>query len=143
MYMLPFFGLVLLPQYFADMQHGIYSEYVCMDSQVLQSGSWNSTLTILPAQSGYQEVLWKHFLVKHSSGGKLSSSNYAVARATHLVKHTVAAHHSSKGYRDAPLQLSECTLQNIKYRNSKNLACQHSNFFKQYTKHGIFVHTIF
>ena len=58
--------ITLVPLYFVVMQHGIYSEYVCMDSQVLRSGSWNSTPTILSVRSGCQEVLWKHFLVNTS-----------------------------------------------------------------------------
>lgn len=59
------------------------------------------------------ETLFSQF--KHCSGGKLSSSNYAVARASHLIKHTVSSHHSSKGYRDVPLDLPECALQKKKY----------------------------
>ena len=54
------------------------------------------------------ETLFSQF--KHSCAGKLSSSNYATARAAHLIKHTVASHHSSKGYRDTSLHLSEGTL---------------------------------
>ena len=37
------------------------------------------------------------------------------ARASHLIKHTVSSHHSSKGYRDVPLDLPECALQKKKY----------------------------
>ena len=59
------------------------------------------------------ETLFSQF--KHCTGGKLSSSNYAVARASHLIKHTVSSHHSSKGYRDVPLDLPDSTLQKKKY----------------------------
>jgi len=59
------------------------------------------------------ETLFSQF--KHCAGGKLSASNYAIARSANLVKNVVAAHHSSKSYRDTPLQLSECNLQKKKY----------------------------
>ena len=59
------------------------------------------------------ETLFSQF--KHSSGGKLSASNYAIARASHLIKHTVSSHHSSKGYRDSALDLPDGVLQKKKY----------------------------
>ncbi|XP_065903644.1 uncharacterized protein [Dysidea avara] len=59
------------------------------------------------------ETLFSQF--KHTAGGKLSATNYANTRAAHLIKHCVTAHHSSVGYRDATLQLSECTLEKKQY----------------------------
>ena len=59
------------------------------------------------------ETLFSQF--KHTSGGKLSSVNYVTARAAHLIKHTVAYHHSSVSYRDVPLHLSDTMLQKKKY----------------------------
>ena len=44
------------------------------------------------------ETLFSQF--KHKAGGKLSATNYCTARAAHLIKHTVAYHHSSVSYRD-------------------------------------------
>ena len=56
------------------------------------------------------ETLFSHF--KHTSGGKLSATNYANTRAAHLIKHCVSSHHhSSVGYRDTSLELPECTLE--------------------------------
>ena len=55
------------------------------------------------------ETLFSQF--KHTAGGKLSATNYANTRAAHLIKHCVTVHHSSVGYRDANLQLSECSLE--------------------------------
>ena len=63
------------------------------------------------------ETLFSQF--KHTSGGKLSSLNYVTARAAHLIKHTVAYHHSSVSYRDVPLHLSDTMLQKMKYRQKK------------------------
>jgi len=54
------------------------------------------------------ETLFSQY--KHTSGGKLSAANYSRARAAHLVEHCVSCHDWSKGYRDVPLQLSECVL---------------------------------
>ena len=54
------------------------------------------------------ETLFSQF--KHCSGGKLSSSNYAVVQVSHLIKYTVSSHHSSNGYRDVPLDFPECAL---------------------------------
>jgi len=72
------------------------------------------------------ETLFSQF--KHCSGGKLSPSNYAVARASHLMKHTVSSHHrSSKGYRDTPLNLVDGILQ--KKRRTEN---KHINLFVCY-----------
>ena len=59
------------------------------------------------------ETLFSQF--KHTAGGKLSATNYSTARAAHLIKHTIAYHHSSVSYRDVPLHLTECTLQQKKY----------------------------
>ena len=59
------------------------------------------------------ETLFSQF--KHTAGGKLSSVNYSTARAAHLVKHSVAYHHSSISYRDVPLHLSDCVLEKKKY----------------------------
>ena len=59
------------------------------------------------------ETLFSQF--KHCSGGKLSSTNYAIARASHLIKHTISSHHSSKGYRDIGLDLSHGVLEKKKY----------------------------
>ena len=59
------------------------------------------------------ETLFSQF--KHTAGGKLSATNYANTQAAHLIKHCVTAHHSSVGYRDATLQLSECTLEKKQY----------------------------
>ena len=56
---------------------------------------------------------------KHTCGGKLSASNYSTARAAHLVKHCVAFHDGSKGYRDVPLELSDCILEQKKYNRDK------------------------
>ena len=63
------------------------------------------------------ETLFSQF--KHTAGGKLSATNYANTRAAHLIKHCVATYHSSAGYRDATLQVTECTLQKKQY-NIKN-----------------------
>ena len=63
------------------------------------------------------ETLFSQF--KHCAGGKLSASNYAVARTANLVKSVVAVHHSSQSYRDTPLQLSECNLKRKKYGKQK------------------------
>ena len=64
------------------------------------------------------ETLFSQF--KHTCGGKLSATNYSTARAAHLVKHCVTFHDGSKGYRDVPLELSECILEKKKYkRNDK------------------------
>lgn len=41
------------------------------------------------------ETLFSQF--KHSTGGKLSASNYAVAKAANLVKNVVAAHNRIYG----------------------------------------------
>ncbi|XP_065906570.1 uncharacterized protein [Dysidea avara] len=41
---------------------------------------------------------------KHNAGGKLDSSSFPTARATHLVKQCVSGHHSGKGYRDDKLR---------------------------------------
>ena len=67
------------------------------------------------------ETLFSKF--KHTSGGKLSVTNYANTRAAHLIKHCVSSHHhSSVGYRNTTLELSECTLKkkeyNVKERQS-------------------------
>ena len=59
------------------------------------------------------ETLFSRF--KHTAGGKLSSTNYSTARAAHLVKHTVAYHHSSVSYRDVPLHLSNDILEKKQY----------------------------
>ena len=63
------------------------------------------------------ETLFSQF--KHTAGGKLSSTNYATARAAHLVKYTMAYHHSSVDYRDVPLHLSDCMLQKKKYKHAQ------------------------
>jgi len=52
---------------------------------------------------------------KLCSDRKLSSSQYVVARASHLIKHIVSSHHSSKGYQGMQLNLPECALQKKKY----------------------------
>ena len=60
------------------------------------------------------ETLFSQF--KRTASGKLSATNYCTARAAHLIKHTVAYHHSSVSY------LTECTLQKKKYGcNDKRL----------------------
>lgn len=59
------------------------------------------------------ETLFSQY--KYTTGGKLSSANYSTARAAHLVKHCVSYHDGSKGYRDVPLQLSQCVLERKKY----------------------------
>ena len=59
------------------------------------------------------ETLFSQF--KHSTGGKLSAGNYATARCANLVKNVVAPHHSSKNYRDVPIQLPDSTLVKKKY----------------------------
>jgi len=56
---------------------------------------------------------------KHTAGGKLSATNYANTRAAHLIKHCVKAHHSSIGYHNATLHLSECTLEKKQYNKKK------------------------
>jgi len=56
------------------------------------------------------ETLFSQF--KHMAESKL---NYSTVRAGHLVKHTVAYHHSSVSYRDVPLNLSDCTIEKKKY----------------------------
>ena len=63
------------------------------------------------------ETLFSQF--KFTAGGKLSATNYANTRAAHLIKHCVTAHHSSAGYRDANLQLTECTLGKKQYNIKK------------------------
>ncbi|XP_065905179.1 uncharacterized protein [Dysidea avara] len=58
--------------------------------------------------------------LKHTAaGGKLSSVNYVTARAAHLIKHSVAYHHSSVNYRDVPLHLSDTVLQKKKYKHKQ------------------------
>jgi len=60
-------------------------------------------------------------LFKHTSGGKLSATNYGYTRAAHLIKHCVGSHHhSSVGYRDTALQLSECTLEKKSTKPKRN-----------------------
>ena len=72
---------------------------------------------ISPYKSGSAvETLFSQF--KHCSGGKLSSTNYAVARASHLIKHTVSSHHSLKSYRDIGLDHSDGVLEKKKYGKS-------------------------
>ena len=64
------------------------------------------------------ETLFSQF--KHTSGGKLSATNYANTRAAHLIKHCVSSHHHrSVGYRDTALQLSESTLEKKKYNTKE------------------------
>jgi len=63
------------------------------------------------------ETLFSQF--KHTAGSKLSAINYANTQAAHLIKHCVSAHHSSVGYRDATLHLSECTLEKKQYNKKK------------------------
>ena len=57
------------------------------------------------------ETLFNQF--KGTTGGKLSAMNYA-----HLVKHAVTPHHSSKGYRDVPLDLGQVALKKKKYERT-------------------------
>ena len=64
------------------------------------------------------ETLFSQF--KHTTGGKLSSVSYVTARAAHLIKHSVAYHHSSVSYRDVPLHLSDGVLEKKKYSKSEN-----------------------
>ena len=60
------------------------------------------------------ETLFSQF--KHTTGGKLSATNYSSARAANLIKHCVAPTHStSVGYRDTHLQISECILEKKQY----------------------------
>ena len=59
------------------------------------------------------ETLFSQY--EYTTGGKLSSANYFTARAAQLVKHCVSYHDGSKGYRDVPLQLSQCVLERKKY----------------------------
>jgi len=79
----------------------------------------NHFITPIRLSGSAVETLFSQF--KHCSGGKLSSTNYAVARASHLIKHTVSSHHSSKGYRDAALDLPDGVLEKKKYGKQ---ACQ-------------------
>ena len=44
---------------------------------------------------------------KHVAGEKLSSVNYEIARAAHLVKHTIVSHHSGFDYRNASLSIPQ------------------------------------
>lgn len=62
------------------------------------------------------ETLFSQF--KGTTGGKLSAMNYSTARAAHLVKHAVTPHHSSKGYRDVPLDLGQVALEKKKYERT-------------------------
>lgn len=55
---------------------------------------------------------------KHNSRGKLDSVNYTTARAAHLVKQSVSAHHSGKGYRDETLNKIEIPLRKKTYNKS-------------------------
>ena len=70
-------------------------------------------VSLLRLSGSAVETFFSQF--KHTAGGKLSATNYCIARAAHLIKHTVAYHHSSVSYRDAPLHFTECTLQKKKY----------------------------
>jgi len=62
------------------------------------------------------ETLFSQF--KGTTRGKLSAMNYSTARAAHLVQHAVTSnsHHSSKGYRDVPLDLGQVALEKKKYQ---------------------------
>ena len=62
------------------------------------------------------ETLFSQF--KHTSGSKLISTNYSIAKAAHLVKHSVSYHDGSKGYQDVPVHLSESVLEKKKYGSS-------------------------
>ena len=73
----------------------------------------NHFISPIPLWGSAVETLFSQF--KYCIGGKLSSTNYAAARASLLIKHTVSSHHSSKGYRDTPLDLPDCVLQKKKY----------------------------
>ena len=48
------------------------------------------------------------------------SMNYSTLRVSHIVKHAVTPHHSSKGYRDVPLQIGELLLEKKKYERGHN-----------------------
>jgi len=74
-----------------------------MDLLALPLGIWMITLSLVRLSRSTVETLLSQF--KSTARGKLSAMNYPTARAAHLVKHTVTPHHSSKGYRDAPLNL--------------------------------------
>ena len=56
------------------------------------------TLHILKPPCNFQDHQFSQY--KHSSGGKLDAVNYVTSRAAHLVKQSVATHHSGKQYRD-------------------------------------------
>ena len=75
--------------------------------------SYNHFISPIRLSGSAVETLFSQY--KHSSGDKLSTSNYAIARASHLIKHTVSTHHSSKRYRDNALDLPDCVLQKKKY----------------------------
>ena len=45
-------------------------------------------------------------LFNQYAGGKLDACNYVTSCAAHLIKQTVASHHSGKGYRDKDLQIA-------------------------------------
>lgn len=57
---------------------------------------------------------------KYNAGGKLDSSNYITSRAAHLIKQTVATHHSGKGYRDKDLQIACMPLKRKQYNSKIN-----------------------
>ena len=59
------------------------------------------------------ETLLSQF--NNTARGKLSAMNYSTSRAAHLVKHAVTPHHSSKGYRDTPLDIEQVPLDKKKY----------------------------
>ena len=64
------------------------------------------------------EMLFSQF--KSTAREKLSAMNYTIARGAHLVKHTVTPHHSSKEYRNAPLDFGEVPFEKKIYECTKS-----------------------
>ena len=57
---------------------------------------------------------------KYTAGGKLDSANYASSRCAHLVKQSVAPHHSGKHYRDESTAFMELPLIKKEYNKSSS-----------------------
>ena len=57
---------------------------------------------------------------KYTAGGKLDPANYASSRCAHLVKQSVAPHHSGKHYRDESTAFMELPLIKKEYNKSSS-----------------------
>jgi len=78
------------------------------------------TYFIAPLQLSGSSVESLFSQYKYSSGGKLDAVNYVTSQAAHLVKQSVAAHHSGKQYRDESLSIVEIPLHKNTYNKHIN-----------------------